>query len=110
MRIDVQHGDPGPFTLFDGAVSGVSAVLGVVAAKAVTLFLTATAGTTGGTVQLETSADPDFQGAWAPLGSPITVVPGVPTISESGLLAFIRIRITQPVANGTIAVRASCSF
>ena len=110
MKIEVGHGESGPFTILDGATSGASVVLGVVAAKAVTMFLIATAGVNGGAVQLETSADPDFQGAWAPLGSPVAVVPGVTTISEAGLLAYLRVRVTQPVTGGAISIAATCTF
>ena len=111
MRIDVQHGDPGPFTLCDGAVSGVSVVLGMIAAKSVTILLVGSAGVTGGSVQLETSADPDFAGAWAPYGSPVTVVEGVTTVNiPVALLAFIRLQIVSPIVGGTLKATAGCGF
>ena len=110
MKIEVGHGDAGPFVLMDGATSGVSAVLGVAAAKAVTLSITGNGPVSAGAVLVETSPDPDFAGQWAPYGAPVTVVQGKTTVSWSGLLAFIRLRIVSPIVGGTLKATAGCGF
>ena len=110
MRIEVLHGNTDPIVLMDGATSGVSVVLGVAAARAVMLSLTGNGPVSAGAVLVETSADPDFQGTWAPYGAPITIVPGKTSVSWSGLLAYVRCRIVTPIVGGTLTIQASCSF
>ena len=110
MKIEVGHGESGPFTLLDGATSGLSAVLGVASTRGVSLILTGNGSVSAGSVLVETSADPDFGGQWAPYGAPITIVPGNTLVSWTGLLAWVRCRVVSPIVGGTLTITATCSF
>ena len=63
-----------------------------------------------GAIQLEESDDPDYTGTWAPIGSPIDLVPlsgnKKQTVSVQGQLKAVRARITTNVTGGgTVSVK-----
>jgi hypothetical protein len=65
-------------------------------------MITAAAGTTSGAVQIETSNDSADSGTWSPLtASPTTVVASADVlIAYTGLLNFVRTRISTTIAGG----------
>jgi hypothetical protein len=70
-------------------------------------LIRASAGVASGAVQVETSNDPTDAGVWAPLtASPITtsVASSDILVAYTGILNFVRARISTVIAGGTVSV------
>jgi len=68
-------------------------------------MITGSAGIGAGAVTLETSNDPTYSGTWAQVASPITVVASAALLTKyTGLLNFVRARISTTVTGGTVNV------
>jgi len=108
---DCQHGEQGPYVIQAGAASGIGAVLTCAPAKRLTFYVVGTAGVSAGAVQIETADDPTYAATWAPVGSPITVVPSEETVVEVfGPFAAVRARISTPIVGGTVTVTVIAGF
>jgi len=96
-----------PYKLQDATTTGNGNVLAIPTSfRHHTFMVKAAAGVTSGAVTIETSNDSDDAGTWAaivPAGSvnnPLTVAVADLLIAYTGLLRFVRARISTTIAGG----------
>ena len=91
-----------PITLLDTVTTGTSEVVAPPPSfRHHNFFITTPAGVNAGKVQMEASIDPDYAGTWAAVGAETTVVASATLlISHSGLLDFVRARVTTTISGG----------
>lgn len=72
-------------------------------------YVTWSAGVSAGAVTIETADTAGYAGTWASLGTVTTSAASkVDIFSYTGILAFVRARISTTVAGGTVTVKMIC--
>lgn len=96
-----------PVVLLDAASSGTSDVLNTHGlCYEVGLHVTFSPGVTAGEVAIEAGPEEDYSGDWATLATLPAVSGGTYLVQRPGWGLCYRVRITIPIADGTVTVAA----
>ena len=88
--------------LLKDVASGTSPAVDVAGCANLTFYVVGGAGVSAGAVTIEESHDPNYAGAWTPIGAAVTVIVGVAAPSRfAGTAKAVRARITTPLTGGT---------
>lgn len=100
MQLALQPGVP--VTTLDGVVTGSSAVYAVpTGIQRLTALLTAVGTVSAGKVKLEGSSDPSYSGAWALIGSEVTLVSDSElSVTSTAYFPFVRVRVSTDITGG----------